>query len=657
MRTLLLLLIVCVSATLDARTPAPAPLSAAELDAQRGTLRAALTRIERGGSLNAATRAALDGHPLLPWLEYAELRRTLAQRSAREITAFRQRHASLGFAEPLRQQWLAELARRRDWTAFAAVVDPAIDTSEDQRCWQFSAQLAKGAPEPSLLEAIADFWAHGASRAASCDEAFAALTQAGGITDALRWRRIEAAAEGGNSALMRFVARGLPAAQKAKAEAYADFIAAPPRQALGWTIDDAGRQMVAIGLRRLARRDPAAAERLLGELAVLKLDEVQQGRVLAEAALWNAASYLPNTSRLMAKVPATAFDDRLHEWRVREALARAAWAEALVAVQAMPDPLRNDPRWRYLHARLLEQTGDRAAAAPRFAELAREPNYHGFLAADRIKQPYALCPQEIDRKAPQRAQVAAMPGLRRALELKTLDRRGWAELEWKHLLASLDDDGRRHAVALAVAEHWYDRAVFSLARPEDQRYYSLRFPFAQRATLRREAHRHQLDEAWVTALIRAESAWNPQARSHANARGLMQLLPGTAADTARANRLPWNGAESLYHAQTNIALGTAYLAAMLRRHQDQPYLATAAYNAGPAPIARWLTQRPGMDIDLWVETIPYKETREYVGRIMAFSVIYDWRLHGEAVPLSARMRGQSAARQPFVCPPPAVDPA
>src|SRR5690606_16303475 len=157
---------------------------------------------------------------------------------------------------------------------------------------------------------------------------------------------------------------------------------------------------------------------------------------------------------------------------------------------------------------------------------------------------------------------------------------------------------------------------------------------------------------------RAESTFNPRARSPANARGLMQVLPSTGAAVARRLGLPWGGAESLYDPATNITLGTAYL-----REKEQmygkPYVAIAAYNAGPTPTSRWLSQRGDMDPDIWIETISYRETREYVARILAFSVLYDWRMFGTARPVSERMLGAAAGngkRKRFECPAPDAAP-
>ena len=143
----------------------------------------------------------------------------------------------------------------------------------------------------------------------------------------------------------------------------------------------------------------------------------------------------------------------------------------------------------------------------------------------------------------------------------------------------------------------------------------------------------------------------------------MQLLPATAQRMARELGLAWAGAGSLTDPETNIRLGSRYLARQLERFGGSPWLASAAYNAGPRPVERWLAARAGLPADIFIETIPYSETRDYVPRLMAFSVIYDWRLHGKARPLSQRllMPGQAqagaagyddpvAASHPFACP-------
>jgi soluble lytic murein transglycosylase len=379
--------------------------------------------------------------------------------------------------------------------------------------------------------------------------------------------------------------------------------------------------------------------------------------VLYQIALWTAASNEPESARRLAAVPASAYDARLHEWRVREALSRSDWRAALAAIGAMGEAQRADSRWSYFEGRLRELTDDQAGARAAYARAAAKPEFHGFLAADRLGQPYVLCPLTPATSAPERDTVGRDPALVRALVLHAIDRKGWAEREWKDALSRFSDTQRRVAVELAQRHGWFDRAVFALGRdaaghprPDELRYYQLRFPLPYKAAIRREAARYRLDPAWVAAEIRAESVFDPRARSPANALGLMQVLPGTGMRVARTLGLPWNGAESLYDPDTSIRLGSAYLRQMLDTY-GTPYFAIAAYNAGPAPVARWQSQRPGMEPDFWIETISYRETRDYVARVLAFSVLYDWRMRGDALPVTARMHGRTGgARKKFVCP-------
>ncbi len=632
----------------------PPALQSATLGERRSEYRQALASVERGQALNGDQRRALLDHPLYRYIEYAELVRSLDQADSAAVDAFASRYPDHALLGRLADAHLQALAKRAEWNTVAARAKDA--RSADSRCHVALARLKAAADAAALAEAES-LWRSGKSAPAACDAVFAALAANGRLDSALRWERIELAGSEGNPGLMRYLARGLPAAERSLAERYADFIDDARGKPGEWPQDARSARMLEAGLTRLARRDSDRAEQLLdANAALLGKEPGSTGSARHAVALWTAASYQPSAAARFAKVPAAAFDNQLHEWRVREALAREDWPAARAAIKAMPSDLQQGPRWRYAAARLDQLTGKPEAARATLAGLANEAHYHGFLAADQLEQAYPLCPLELPRDAALRARVAALPGIQRALELHTLGRYGWALAEWNAAIEGLDDLQRRIAVELAVEGGWTDRAVFDMASGDDLRYYKLRFPLAHSQHLRSEAASRDLDPAWVAALIRAESAWNPTARSHANARGLMQLLPGTGRDIARKLGLGWNGAQQLYQPRANITLGTEYLADMLARKAEQPFLATAAYNAGPSPIARWRSQRPPREVDLWIETIPYWETRDYVVRVMAFSVIYDWRLGQDAYPLSQRLRAQPdrrVTRSPFACPTPA----
>jgi soluble lytic murein transglycosylase len=613
--------------------------------------RSALEAAERGQPIAVPADLPLSG-----WVEYAGLRRDIDAVSSARAQSFLKRHEGQAVADALRGVWLPALARRQDWPTLRAAWKPSREPG--LQCAELNARQATGQADAQWTRDAQALWrSAGKSLPDACDPVFAVLANQGDLSPELRWQRIELAASEQQPAVMRRAARGLPAAEAALANDYAAFLDSVHARALNWPKTARSRKIAMHGLMRLAKSAPAAAERQLPQYAgALGMDETERGKVLYEIALWTVASYEPDSARRLNAVPESAYDVRLHEWRVREAMARGDWRAALTALRKMPKAQREDSRWRYYEARLAEETGDQAEAQRLLREAAKSPTFHGFLAADRVQQPYALCPWIPNDGAQAKAAVARDPAIVRAMALWRIERAAWATSEWNSALKRFDDTQRRLAVEVAQDNGWFDRAVFSLgsaggaSKPEELRLYELRFPLHHDATIRREAARHAIDPAWVAAEIRAESVFNPKARSGANAMGLMQVLPGTGAATARTLGVPWSGAASLYDPDTNIALGTAYLRQMLNQY-GLPYVAIAAYNAGPAPTARWQSQRPGFDADFWIETISYKETREYVARILAFSVIYDWRLNGNAVPVTDRMLGRTnSKRKAFVCP-------
>lgn len=618
--------------------------------------RAALDAAERGIEPDNPLPA---GHALAGWVEYAGLRKRIDTLPPASGQAFLNRYRGQAAADTFRDQWLAALAKREDWPAFRAAWSDSVKSTA-LRCAELNARQALGATDGDWTTDAQALWrGTGKSLPDDCDAPMAILAARGGLPPALRWERIEKAAAEWQPAVMRSAARGLPAEEFALANDYATFVESPHDRALNWPKTPRSRLIASHGLARQAKALPMAAETRMPKFAeALGMNDAERGRALYQAALWTVASYEPESARRLNAVPDVAYDEKLHEWRVREAMARSDWKAAIASIRKMGDKQRRDSRWRYFEARLLEMSGDKANAAILYRDAANKPEFHGFLAADRIGSPYALCPWTLKTDAAAKTAVARDPALARAMLLYRIERGAWAEREWNDALSRFTPEQRRIAVDIAQENGWFDRGVFGLLNvggksyPEESRLYELRFPLHHDTIIRREAAKHRIDPTWVAAEIRAESVFNPKARSQADARGLMQVLPSTGAGIAKRLGLPWRGGESLYEPEFNIQLGTAYLREMEDKY-GMTYVAIAAYNAGPAPVARWQSQRPGMDADFWIETISYKETRDYVARILAFSVIYDWRLNRGAMPITDRLAGRIVdTRKTFVCPTP-----
>ena len=412
----------------------------------------AISAAERGQPVDAA-RFAND--PLYGWLAYASLRRNIDTLPTDQAQAFLQRHEGQAVADTFRSVWLAALARRKDWSTFRAAWDPSIDDVA-LRCAELNARQAAGTTDAQWTKQAQDIWrSSGKSLPDSCDPVFAVLAAKGGLPPELRWERIEKAAAEGHAAAMREAASGLPDPDRAMALRYAAFLDKPASDALrddalSWPANDRSRAVAAQALATLAKADPDAAEAKLPALAkALAFTEADSGRVRYQVALWTVASYLPKSAQRLAAVPASAYDERLHEWQAREAMSRSDWPAALAAIRAMPPKQRADARWTYFEGRLLALTGDPAGARAAWQRAAREPEFHGFLAADRIDAPYALCPWLPPDDAKAKAAVAADPALSRAVRLYRIERKDWAEREWKDALSHFDDAQRRFAVEVA----------------------------------------------------------------------------------------------------------------------------------------------------------------------------------------------------------------
>jgi soluble lytic murein transglycosylase len=624
--------------------------------ASDASLKAAIDAAE-AGRFDAARFNGVAAHPAYGWVEYAALRRNMDVMLPAQAQAFLSRYQGQAVADTFRNDWLASRSRMKDWTGFRAAWAPTV-ASTTLRCAELNARLATGATDAQWVADAQKLWrSTGKSLPNECDAPFAALSARGGLTPALRWERLEKAAAEWQPGVMRTAANGLPADEAALANDYAAFVQAPHARALNWPKTPRSRLVASYGLAKLGKSSPGAAEAQLPQYAqALGFTEEDRGRVLYQIALWTVASYLPESARRLAAVPAASYDASLHEFRVREALARRDWRTALDAIKRMPADMRDDSRWTWFEARTTELTGNGAAAQALYRRAATQPDFHGFLAADKLNLPYTLCPLPLDTSAKAKAAVAKDPALVRAIALQRAGRKSWAGKEWDDAITRYSDTQRRVAVAVAQDAGWFDRGVFGLWNADGKRHddelrlYTLRFPIHHADVIEREAQRNRIDPAWVAAEIRAESLFDPRARSSANAMGLMQVLPGTGASVAKRVGQPWGGADSLYDPETNIILGTAYLRQLSDKY-GKPYEVMAGYNAGPAPLNRWKSQRPGMDPDFWIETISYKETREYVARILAFSVLYDWRMHGDAQRVTDRMNGLTGgARKQFACP-------
>ena len=636
--------VLVIPSLISSTTPPPLPSSLAAADA---AINAAQT-----GQLDDAHATGLHDNLLYVWIEFAILQHSLTALDTARAESFLLAHANEPAGILFRTIWLQELARRQAWPLFVADWSPQNDPS--LQCTFYLAEKALGHSDSHWINAVTSFWLENVKPLPSpCDAVFTALQAHQGVSTALRWQRIERAADAQQPETMRATANGLPPAARTLALSYANFIQTHAQDEWKhWPQTARSRSIATAGLIGWARQDPDGAEQALAIVApALTLDAAERQRVLYQIAYWSAASYLPQSAQRFAAVSKPYYDGKLRILRVREALARSDWSAALAAINNMTRLQHEDERWQYFQARLLDKTGHPDQAKALYANIASNTSYYGFLAADQTHRPYVVCPAPAIAH-PSLIRPSQKQSLERALALFQIGRQTWADLEWDKMAEEGLNAGQRQTVAAIAQQYgWYERPIRTLNQPSDQHLYALRFPLAYQEEVERHTAAYPFDPAWILAEIRAESTFNRRARSGANARGLLQLLPSTASQLAAQKGITsYKDAESLYDPAVNLTLGTAYLASLLNTYK-LPYIAIAAYNAGPNAVQRWTAQRIDQDADFWIETISYQETREYVARVLAFSVIYDWRLHQSGLRISARSSGLwNSPRHAYVCP-------
>jgi soluble lytic murein transglycosylase len=613
------------AAMLLACAPVSSEQPAADADTVRQEFVAAMQRI-RLHQPDMPDSAALENYAIYDYLVAARWRRDLVLRSDESldaaIDAFLHAHVGQPVARALRHDWLASLAQRRRWDWFVPrtmdVNDPVLIC--DRLGARLSTNDTQGLAAAALLR-----WMMPQKPPAECTDVFAWLRQQGLLTASLAEVRTRAALSADTPRLAREFAADVPLSRRAALLQWSDLLDSP-RSALNVLATHPSLpvepEALASGFDKLSRTEPAFALDLLPRLLARDgLAPTLQDRLKRSAALGAAYDRDPRAMTAFDELAPAAVDGQVQEWRVRAALWRGEYARALAWMEQMPTSLSATPRWRYWHARAVAATAGDATAAPMFAEIAGLRDYYGYLAADRLKQTYNLNVRPSPLDAAAQTALSSQAGMIRAHELFDCDMTDDATSEWTAVLDGADTALKVQAALLASRWGWYAQAITTLAQTGEFDDVALRYPRPYLDAVSQAGKLAQLPQDWILAVMRQESLFRKDAVSRADARGVMQLVPSTASAIARRWHLSAPGRDGLLDPTIAVPLGAAYLRELLDRYGEQLALSLAAYNAGPAATGRWLPPGP-MDADVWIENIPYNETRGYVQHILEHIVAF-----------------------------------
>lgn len=605
------------------------PASAANLAQQRLLYDEAKRGLERNDPAPyLRNRTALRDYPLEPLLAYDELSLRLKTASDAEIETFITEHGDLPQIGWMKLRWLRWAAERGDWQTFAKHYSPALEFTElDCLNGEYLFHHGKAADGAVVAKRL---WLVGKSQPNSCDRLFDQWRAQGGLTEEMTWKRLKLAAEARNYGLAASLARNL-AGLAPQGLALLDVAQKPAlleqRQRFA-VADHHTADAVGLGLRRLAKEDPERALALLDEYSRrLPFTAEEKVAIAREIGLSMARRFDPRALQVMTQYDPELRDNTVSEWRGRLLLRLGRWNEVNQLTRQMPGDLAGSNRWRYWQARSLQLAQpDSQDAQHLYRPVAGQRDFYGFLAADRINAPYRIDhkPIAIDPRVMQRVRNNA--GIRRALEFQARGQLNEGRREWYHAGRLFSREELLAQARLGYEMGWYFPAIRAVSQAQYWDDLDVRFPMAHQNTLTREARNRGLHSSWVFAITRQESGFMPDARSGVGAMGLMQLMPTTAKETARRYGIPLASPTQALDPNVNIQLGAAYLSQIYGQFGGNRILASAAYNAGPGRVRQWLNGNQSMPFDIWIETIPFDETRQYVQNVLSYAVIYGEKL-------------------------------
>ena len=578
------------------------------------------------GPRYTALRAQLADYPLAIYLDYEVLRKELHQLKPVQAQNFLDRATG----SPLHNRFLAAYIEAKGvahaWGDLL-LVQPEAPKMPELQCYWYRAQWSAG-NKALAYRGAAKLWDFGHSQAKSCDPLFKQWLKDEGPNDTLVWSRALKAFDARSFGLLKHLRKLASPALRPLLNEMLAIYQRPDRLVKEAHLPSARHaQLMTVGIRRLARVNPEK-----GRLALANASPVQP----FTAKQYEAMESMIARHSLFAQnaTPDSWFhavlnklrDDELTEIHLRNHIVDGNWSILLEGYQWLSVASQGKDEWRYWYGHALEATGQQGASEKVFETLATARSYHGFLAAQRLKVDFSLA--AASDKVPRIGvadvnlddELLSEPGLLRVEALWSLNRLTDARAEWRDLLGRVTQEEAERYAELALAAGWINLAVDAANQIGVWDRVDLRFPTAFDENFKSAAAAAGVPLFELLAIARRESALFPEAVSSVGARGLMQVMPATARGLARRHDISYRRQSDLDDINTNLSLGALYYAELLNRFDGNRPMSLAGYNAGPNRVSRWA--KGDLPVDRWIDSLPFRETREYVRAVLAYRVIY-----------------------------------
>ncbi|HVL76087.1 MAG TPA: transglycosylase SLT domain-containing protein [Noviherbaspirillum sp.] len=586
-----------------------------------------------GNATRAAELAGRLGNYAIPsYVDYYRLRPRIHLASEMEIRDFLARYQGSAIADRLRNDWLIELGRARNWTLFDEQYPQFVLNDDTQvRCYALMSRALRNQPVAgearSLLVAPVNY-------GEGCTALVVTLVENRQFSADDAWAQVRRAADASQLHVLRRLAPATGVAEATLTQAYEK---PDPVVTRGPGKDRASREVFILALGRAARANPQKAADALNKHAG-RLSKSELAIAWSQVALQASLKLAPEAIEYWRRTAGAPLSEDGYQWKARIALRSGDWTLVRDTIYAMPATLRTDATWIYWLGRAYAQEGKKEMAEKMYASIANQNSFYGKLALEELGRPITVPPRAAAPSAEELAPMAQNEGFKRALKFFDMNLRFEGIREWNWELRGMSERQHLAAAEFARQREVLDRMVSTSDRTRSEFDFTQRFPAPFREVMVASTEKLGLDMAWVYGLIRQESRFILNARSHVGASGLMQLMPGTAQYVARKIGLGNFRPSQVNELETNITLGTNYLHMVLQDLDGSQALATAAYNAGPGRPRAWRSTLPGqVEGAIFAESIPFSETRDYVKKVLSNATYYAALFEDKPQSLKARL--------------------
>ncbi len=574
-------------------------------------------------SLFFSKLASLKDYPLYPYLYYQWLKKNLKQTN--KIKSFLIDYKDTRYAQLLRYKWQIHLAKNKKWVEY--INQYQLTKNVVLQCHYYRAKYNVGEKKEALLGAK-KLWVKGKSQPRECDAIFKVLKKSSYFTKEMLWQRFNASFANKKIKLARNISKLMNKKDQRIANLWLKVHANPylitNKKLLNKNNPQAGL-IFAHGIDRLASKNLAKAISLWDArkknytIIPATVNRIEQRLAMSLAFRRDERAY-GRLSQL--KKP----DLSTQEWRVRAALIEQNWQHVEQSIDALDKETQKKDKWTYWLARALEKTGKLEVANFMFEQLSDNRSFYGYLAADKVNRSYQLSDRPIKVTPETFKRFKQRTDFRVVAELIKVKKRLEAKRQWWYAVRKLDKKKILLAAKYAQELKWTQIAIFTIAKAKYWDDISIRFPLGFEKTVHKYAAIKKLDAAIIFAIIRRESAFSQRVKSPVGATGLMQIMPKTGKEIAKQLKHQWRGNKDLLNADTNIRFGSYYYKKLLNKFDGHYALAAAGYNAGPHRVKKWLPKKQKIAADIWIETIPFKETRAYVAAVLTYALIYQKKM-------------------------------